>query len=914
MIIRILVSLFLGLVGSLLVLERDPAIKDFLGNYCIQMFESAMHCHMKCKIARIDLLKRTIELENVDVTPKEQDKDAWHWQCQHYQIKISPWTLLTRQVVSMDISLEDINATSQFENNSLAIMPHLTLLVSFSEVAALELKSLSLRRVQLSAHDNRSGHHIDIAFNSDSNALKNTFRTVFNWIHGTITYAHRTLCDDLQGSINCDLLSNSVNLKNSIIAQVDCSCLLPQLAGSCKRCYIRGNYDQGVAIAAIKSDDELLSIGPLKIKFTQQGIIGQAVVHVPLSYVGSLMSNSRQDSEFSGHCMARVHAIYNDAGLSLMGGCGISDLRYGKIKLASQIITTFSHAQDLWSGHIKYTRDQLVIGGAWQLNPKSYAGTFDLHNSNAIRTEIMPHLYIEPHKINVKGTIHNKNQVKVEYKTTISSNKTERQNTVAGTLEANLNGLSIAGSYDNYTYSLSGTYNPCIRLQHFAIKNDKQETLIEIRGSGLACNACQGSIKLDSVLPIIKDLTNIELQGQGNLKVFGIFEPNLVKFKTKLEHGTVRIPHTYMCLTGFDSLASIDLLHKTLMVHYARADLYEGSLICRRASLHFDDKWHMSYTQIPLIIKQCLFNVRKDLFGVLSGNLLVTKNVDYPPHVTGIVLIDRAQLTENLFSGVLHDAVNKSTKGISMAKSLEATCDLELLTYTPIRINTVFLDCEARLNMHIKGDIQDPAIAGEVSLASGKLIFPYRPLNITKANIRLSPGAMTDPLIDIVAKNRIKKYMVSLQVAGSLQNHQIVLSSTPPLSTEQIIALLLIGSEEESLGTMVPALVMQNIKPLIFGSQQTKFLGKYFNLFLKPLQYIHFVPSFADQTGRGGLRGTLEIDLNDRWRAMIQNNFNLSEDTRFEVEYMLSDDISLKGGHDEHRDITGEVEMRWKFQ
>ena len=114
---------------------------------------------------------------------------------------------------------------------------------------------------------------------------------------------------------------------------------------------------------------------------------------------------------------------------------------------------------------------------------------------------------------------------------------------------------------------------------------------------------------------------------------------------------------------------------------------------------------------------------------------------------------------------------------------------------------------------------------------------------------------MTDPLIEIVAKNKIKKYMISLQVAGSLQNHQIVLSSTPPLSNEQILGLLLVGSEEESLGNMVPALVMQNIKPLIFGSGQTKFLEKYFNVILKPLQYIHFVPSFGDQTGRGGLRG-----------------------------------------------------------
>ena len=85
-------------------------------------------------------------------------------------------------------------------------------------------------------------------------------------------------------------------------------------------------------------------------------------------------------------------------------------------------------------------------------------------------------------------------------------------------------------------------------------------------------------------------------------------------------------------------------------------------------------------------------------------------------------------------------------------------------------------------------------------------------------------------------------------------------------------------------------------------------------MILKPLQYIHFVPSFGDQSGRGGLRGKIEIDLNDRWRAMIQNNFNLSEDTRFEVEYMLSDDVSLKAGRDEHRDVTAEIEMRWKFQ
>ena len=39
---------------------------------------------------------------------------------------------------------------------------------------------------------------------------------------------------------------------------------------------------------------------------------------------------------------------------------------------------------------------------------------------------------------------------------------------------------------------------------------------------------------------------------------------------------------------------------------------------------------------------------------------------------------------------------------------------------------------------------------------------------------------------------------------------------------------------------------------------------------------------------------------------MIQKNFSLTEDTKFELEFLLSDDITL-------RDIGGEVEMRWKF-
>ena len=106
----------------------------------------------------------------------------------------------------------------------------------------------------------------------------------------------------------------------------------------------------------------------------------------------------------------------------------------------------------------------------------------------------------------------------------------------------------------------------------------------------------------------------------------------------------------------------------------------------------------------------------------------------------------------------------------------------------------------------------------------------------------------------------------------------------------------------------------QNIKNVIFDSDHSRFgVRTYFRRLFKPFKHVHIMPSFTDQTGRGGLRGTIEVDIGQRWRALAQKNFSLSEDTRFELEYLLSDDIAVRGVRDEHGDVSSEVEMRWKF-
>jgi len=42
-----------------------------------------------------------------------------------------------------------------------------------------------------------------------------------------------------------------------------------------------------------------------------------------------------------------------------------------------------------------------------------------------------------------------------------------------------------------------------------------------------------------------------------------------------------------------------------------------------------------------------------------------------------------------------------------------------------------------------------------------------------------------------------------------------------------------------------------------------------------------------------------------------KKNFSLQEDVLLELDYLLSDDVSVRGMRNERGDLGGEVEIRW---
>jgi hypothetical protein len=570
----------------------------------------------------------------------------------------------------------------------------------------------------------------------------------------------------------------------------------------------------------------------------------------------------------------------------------------------------FNRRVDQWKYNASLVRKGQECKSVGEWNEVTRQGVCSITNSTPLFLQHNPYWAIKSYTM-IGRLWFKDSDIVGTYKASAANRLTKLEHCLQGTFVYNDGNYASNGFLNDTEYAIDGTFLPYFLLRRCFYIDSEKNTCIDMNYNNDE-NAVIGHVSVDFVREFIKYFFNYDVQGEGEFIVKTCSSKDTLYSDIKLTDGTIRLPETYNFIDKFHMRGSYNFTQQMCVFDDISLSLYTGTIDCDRATLLFDSLGNNTYCHAPIILNHCLLNVKKDLFATVSGNLLLSKKYNEKPSIKGALIIDRAQLKENIFSAVIQKRLFDYTHAAFSLPNTPVSYDVTIETQSPIKIDTAFLQTSAKLDLRVQQNSADPIISGTIVLNSGNLVFPYKSLLVTKGILTFLPDRLFDPNIELVARNKIKKYDISLQVAGSLSSHHIMLDSSPPLSEEQIMALLLVGSEQSSLNSMIPAIIVQNLKQLIFVNNQSTFLEKYFSPLLSPFS-INLIPSFADQTGRGGLRGILEIGINDRWKATIQKNFTLTEDTRLELECLLSDDITLRAIRDERRDMGGEVEMKWKF-
>lgn len=489
---------------------------------------------------------------------------------------------------------------------------------------------------------------------------------------------------------------------------------------------------------------------------------------------------------------------------------------------------------------------------------------------------------------------------------------------LCGTWQMDNQELNIEGTANNDSYVIQARSTPKPHISNIVYKKNNTTPVVSMHTQPESM-VLAGSIYYPFIQSLLSQQCKRLILGSKNFLQVSVNQKNLEEItgSVSLETGKFYIPESRNLIEKLASNFAIYPHSKKIVLSDNVLGFCKGSISCPQATLTFNDNYHLNFVHAPIQIDNLFVNWKKDFYGFIDSSLLLLKFPGSPAHASGNIVLKKSLLKNNIFSEETNTRFFLPANPLAQHNQT-IDVDLRIGNEIPVKIVTPSLETTAHLDLHVQYQQQNvahlPHVNGSITLDNGFIKFLRNKLFIEYGKIQFVTAHANDPLIDLVAKNRINKYMINLQVTGSLQKPNIVLESAPVLTEEQILGLLLAGSENATLQADLPSMIMQNLHNIVLGSKAVMPKAtSFFEKVARPFKYVQISPNFTDQTGRGGIRGTISIDLNKQIHAQLQKNFNLQDDFAFQVEYFLSDDVNLKVVKDQRGDLGSEVEVRFKF-
>ncbi len=196
-----------------------------------------------------------------------------------------------------------------------------------------------------------------------------------------------------------------------------------------------------------------------------------------------------------------------------------------------------------------------------------------------------------------------------------------------------------------------------------------------------------------------------------------------------------------------------------------------------------------------------------------------------------------------------------------------------------IRVRTPLFVGVASADFHVQGTLGDPQALGEARINSGRVTFPFGPLNVDSGFVTVNSDAPHRPRLAITASGQRYGYEIKMDVSGLADAPQILLTSSPPLSSGQILLLLTAGELPSDSA---------------YFSQQQR------------------AQTLAVFVGKDLLSRILGSESAEE-RLTINSGERISESGRstYVIEYRLTDDWSLVGEYDRFDTLNAIV--KWRF-
>ncbi|HUU14038.1 MAG TPA: translocation/assembly module TamB domain-containing protein [Terriglobia bacterium] len=256
------------------------------------------------------------------------------------------------------------------------------------------------------------------------------------------------------------------------------------------------------------------------------------------------------------------------------------------------------------------------------------------------------------------------------------------------------------------------------------------------------------------------------------------------------------------------------------------------------------------------------------------------------------------------------------TPGIPSSFASNIRLNVQVSSSPAVRLETRDLRLVADVDLRILGTLANPVEVGSIHILSGEAVFRGNRYTINRGDISMTNPFRTQRTLDLEVQTRVQRYDLTAEISGPLDRLKVAYRSDPPLPTADVLSLLALGfaGQQQEMSTSAgQPLPTVGASALLSEALSSQISGRIQELF--GVSRIKIEPNVGGLgASTGGARITVEQRVTRDLTITYVTTTDSSQRRIIQVEWMLSDKVSLMGVRDQNGIIGGELRFRQRFK
>ena len=288
------------------------------------------------------------------------------------------------------------------------------------------------------------------------------------------------------------------------------------------------------------------------------------------------------------------------------------------------------------------------------------------------------------------------------------------------------------------------------------------------------------------------------------------------------------------------------------------------------------------------------------LVGTLQGSTL-----------SGEVTVTRfAQLPSSDLTFALAQA---SPAPLSVANSPlnNLRLDVRILSTPELTVQTALAKLAGDVDLRLRGTAARPVLLGRINIAEGDIKIAGTKYHLERGDITFTDPVRIDPVLDVEATTRVRDYDITIGLHGTLERLNTTYRSDPPLSSEDIVALLAFGrtQQESAMNTAPQSGFAESASGALLGQAINQTVSNRVSR-LFGASSIRINPSLGGPDNNPNARVTFEQQVSNNVTLTYITNLTRSAQQVIQFEYAINSEYTVQAIRDENGVVSFDILIR----